>query len=473
MKKKALSAVLATGLIASMALTGCGSKKEETTTAAANKDTTTTAAPATTEAAGGADTTEAAGGNDSSSDYASCTLTMDWWGGDSRHEATQAAVDAFKAKYPGIDVSVNFGAWADWETAKAAEYLSNNNPDIQQTNFDWIGKYDADGTTYLDLNTVSDVLDLSQYSADVLDTVKDSKGGIAGIPVSLTGRTFYWNKATFEKAGLATPTNLQELKDAGAVFKEKLGDNYYPLVVGEYDRAILMTFYLQAKTGKPIIDENNTLTVTQDDIKEGLNFIKELEDLHVIPTIAYLDGEGADSMDKSQRFINGEYAGIFEWDSSPKKYLSALGDNAGDLVVGNVFPELKSYKKVSLMFSIKAGTANPKEAAMLLNYMLNDPEGVKIMANERGIPESKIAYDTLVAEGAIDPISAEAHEAVMSSDPLYWNPKFDDSTLKGDTGAYTLVFEQFSYGMDAGGSAYDVDAAAAELFNAFNAALAQ
>jgi oligogalacturonide transport system substrate-binding protein len=468
MKKKSLSAVLSTALIASMALTGCGSKKEETTTAAAND---TTAAPATTEAAGGDTTaapadTEAAGG-----DYESCTLSMDWWGGDSRHEATQAALDAFQAKYPGISINVNFGAWSDWETAKAAEYLSNNNPDIQQTNFDWIGKYDADGTTYLDLNTVADVLDLTQYSADVLDTVKDSKGGIAGIPVSLTGRTFYWNKATFDQAGIATPTTLQELKDAGAVFKEKLGDNYYPLVVGEYDRAILMTFYLQAKTGKPIIDETDTLTVTQDDIKEGLAFIKELEDLHVIPTIAYIDGEGADSMDKSQRFINGEYAGIFEWDSSPKKYISALGDNGSNLVVGNVFPELKSYKKVSLMFSIKAGTANPKEAAMVLNYLLNDPEGVKLMANERGIPESKAAYETLKSEGAIDPVSAEAHEAVMNSDPLYWNPKFDDSTLKGDTGAYTLVFEQFSYGMDASGSAYDIDKAAAELYNAFNAAL--
>ena len=195
MKKKFLSAFLATAMLATT-LTGCGEEKKETTEA-------TTAA--TTEATAG-DTTAAPA--DDAAAYDECTITFDWWGGDSRHEATQAAVEAFEAKYPGIDVEINFGAWSDWETAKATEYLSGNNPDVQQTNFDWIGKYDADGTTYLDLNTVSDVLDLTQYDEATLAKCVDSKGGQAGIPVSITGRTFYWNQATFEQAGLSVPPDF-------------------------------------------------------------------------------------------------------------------------------------------------------------------------------------------------------------------------------------------------------------------------
>ena len=34
------------------------------------------------------------------------SLTFSWWGGDARHEATQQAVDAFKAA-TGIDVTVH------------------------------------------------------------------------------------------------------------------------------------------------------------------------------------------------------------------------------------------------------------------------------------------------------------------------------------------------------------------------------
>ena len=178
-------------------------------------------------------------------------------------------------------------------------------------------------------------------------------------------------------------------------------------------------------------------------------------------------------MDKSQRFINGEYAGIFEWDSSPAKYVSALGDNGDDLVVGNVFPELKSYSKVSLMFSISANTEHPRECAMLLNYLLNDPEGAAIMASERGIPESKAAYEVVDAAGKINPLSAQAHTEVINSEPLYWNPLFDSSKLKGDTSTYTTVFEQFSYGMDAAGSEYSLDKAAEDLYNGYMDALAQ
>ncbi len=439
MKKKVLTLLLSTAMVSTV-FAGCGSEKTAATSAStgetANK--TENSVTSTESTVGGAS-------------YEACTLTFDWWGGDSRHEATQKAIEAFEEKYPGIDIEVNFGAWTDWETAKAAEYVSGNNPDVQQTNFDWIGKYDADASTYYDLYSLSDVLDLSQFDDSVLALAEDSKGGLAGIPIALTGRTFYWNKATFEAAGLETPTSLADLLAAGPVFKEKLGDNYYPLVIGEYDRAILMTYYIQAQTGEPIIDEDGNTTVTEEQLEEGLEFIKSLEDAHVIPTEEYILGEGADSMDKSARFINGEYAGIFEWDSSPAKYVAALGDNGENLVVGNLFEDMGeygtgSYTKVSLMFSISANTEHPTEAALFLNYLLNDEEGVALMGTERGIPESKAAYEVLSASGAIDSLVAEAHKEVMDSNPLYWNPLFDDSSLKGDTGIYTEVFDNFSYG---------------------------
>ena len=43
------------------------------------------------------------------------TLRLSWWGGESRHNATQKAVDAFMVKYPYITVKTEFGAWTGWE----------------------------------------------------------------------------------------------------------------------------------------------------------------------------------------------------------------------------------------------------------------------------------------------------------------------------------------------------------------------
>ncbi len=426
MKKGLFGSVMTSVLAASM-LAGCSSA----------------AAPAATAAAASVD-------SKSASEYDTCTIRFDWWGGDTRHAATQKAVDAFMKKYPGITVEVNFGAWTDWETARALEYQSGTGSDLTQINYSWISDYDADGNTFLDLNTESSIIDLTQYDSTLLKTCEDSKGQLAGIPLAVTGRTFYWNKTTFTKAGISTPTSLDELLAAGKTFKEKLGDDYYPLELGEYDRMLLVSFYLQAQTGEPIIDASGKLTVTQDQLKDGLDFIQKLEDNHVIPTLATIAGDGNVTLNENPKFIDGHYAGVFEWDSAPAKYIKNLGEGQ-ELVVGG---ELKGLgdkatgvsDKVSMLFAITKTSEHPHEAAMLLNYLVNDEEGVTILGSERGIPSSKAAYDILDKAGKIDKTVAAAHKAVMDADPMSFSPLFDNAKLKGTSAAYTTIFDAVSYG---------------------------
>ena len=124
------------------------------------------------------------------------------------------------------------------------------------------------------------------------------------------------------------PASYDDLIAAGKAFQEKLGDDYYPLAIGQYDRMILMTFYLESKYGKAWV-ENNECQYSEEEIVDGLNFIDSLEDNHVIPTRPTMIAAGFDSIDKSQEWIDGKYAGIFEWDSAPSKYQSALADNSG------------------------------------------------------------------------------------------------------------------------------------------------
>ena len=382
--------------------------------------------------------------------YDECTITFDWWGGDSRHKVTQEAVNAFMKKYPGINVEVNFGAWTDWETARALEYQSGTGSDLTQINYSWINDYDATGETFLDLNTESSVIDLTQYDSTLLKTCNDTKGQLAGIPLAVTGRTFYWNKTTFTKAGISTPTTLDELIAAGKTFKEKLGDDYYPLELGEYDRMLFVSFYLQAQTGEPIIDQNGKLTVSQDQLKEGLDLIQKLEDNHVMPTQATMAGDGNVTLNENPKFIDGHYAGVFEWDSAPSKYIKNLGEGQ-ELVVGG---ELKGLgdkatgvsDKVSMLFAITKTSEHPHEAAMLLNYLVNDEEGVTILGSERGIPSSKAAYGILDKAGKIDKTVAAAKKSVMDANPMSFSPLFDNAKLKGTSAAYTTIFDAVSSG---------------------------
>lgn len=439
MKKlsRVMSGILAMTMAASLAACGNTSSDSETTDSAAE----------TTAAAEGAEETSAAEQVTATTDE-EATIKISWWGGDSRHEATQNAINAFTEKNPNIKVEVQFGAWSGWEEAMSTSFYAGTAPDVNQINWNWIESYSADGSVFLDMNTVSDYFDLSQYSQEALDTCTVA-GELQAIPVAMTGRIFYWNKSTFEKAGIETPTSLESLYAAGETFKTVLGDDYYPLALGEYDRMILMVYYLESKYGKAWV-ENNTLNYTVDEIKDGLSFIQGLEEKHVIPTIATILGDGADSLDKNPKWMDGVYAGIFEWDSSASKFNSALNEGQ-EFIVGDYFSDMGDTKggfsKVSLAFAISETTKYPAESAQLLNFLLNEDEGTSIMSSERGIPLSAAALKNCTDQGLLDSMVSEANGKVLDWVSFGLDAKFEDSALKSNPdGVYYDVFSGLSYG---------------------------
>lgn len=444
--KKAAALVLASSMVLSLAACGGGSSAPATTAAAdggaAEETEATTAEPAAAEGLE-VNTTDP------------ITITLSWWGGDSRHEATQQAVQKFMEKYPNITVESSYAAWSGWEDKMGTSFSNNTAPDVNQINWNWITQFSADGSRFYDLNKVSNILDLSQFPESYLADCTVA-GELQAVPVSMTGRIFYWNKTTFEKAGLETPTTLEELMAAGPVFQEKLGDEYYPLALGEYDRAILLVFYLESKYGKPWV-ENGELQYSQEEVEEGLEFIQSLEDNHVTNTIKGITGDGADSLDKNPKWMDGRYAGIFEWDSSASKFESALNEGQ-EFVVGEELADMGDYHggfaKVSMCFAISETAEHPAECAALINFLLNEEEGAKIMGIERGIPVSAAALSVCESEGMLDDKVAEANAKVLDYVEFPLDPKFEAASLKNTDGIYYDVMAGLSYGD------YDVSEAA-------------
>ena len=266
--KKTLSMTLAAAMAAGL-LAGCGGSAANST-AASSEAASSEAASTSTEAA-----TEAHTVNTTDP----ITLTISWWGGDSRHEAYQKALEAFHEKYPNITVSPTYGAWSGWEEKQSTALAADQGSDVMQVNWNWLYQYSPTGEKFVDLREYSDVIDLSQWS----DTAKNAcivADSLQAVPISMTGRIFYWNMNTFKQAGIeAVPTSYDDLIAAGKAFQEKLGDDYYPLHLGAYDRMILMVFYLESKYGKDWADPvTSTLNYTEDEIAEGIDFIKSLVD---------------------------------------------------------------------------------------------------------------------------------------------------------------------------------------------------
>ena len=269
----------------------------------------------------------------------------------------------------------------------------------------------------------------------------------------MTGRIFYWNMTTFNKAGITeVPKSLDDLMAAGKAFQEKLGDDYYPmhLRIRPYDPdGVLPRVQVRQGLADPV---TSTLNYTEEEIAEGLAFIKSLVDGHVMMNLKdYYSANSDTATHQSNEWITGKIAGIFEWDSAATKYSSALDDDNKDgFTVGE---EIKfgdyngGFSKVSMGLAITKTCEHVAEAATLIQFLLNEEKGASIMGSECGIPASKAGLGYAQAAGAVKDLVADANAKVMAFTTNKLDPLFENNDLKASgTGIYQEVFDNIDYG---------------------------
>ncbi|MDO5348829.1 MAG: ABC transporter substrate-binding protein [Lachnospiraceae bacterium] len=369
------------------------------------------------------------------------TLRMNWWGGDSRHQATLEAIKKFQEKYPNITVNPEYEAFTGHEEKVALGIKSGNAADVMQLDWSWVPTYSPNGDNFYDLNKVSSILDLNNYSQEDKE-VFTINGKLNAIPISKTGRVFCWNQTTFDQIGVSIPTTLDELLAAGRAF-EAYDPAYYPLVAKELDRAFLMVYYLQSKYGKDWVKDGQLL-YSQEELAEGFDFLLELEDNHVIPTLEKIAGDGADLIDTNANWIDGHYAGIFLYDTSVVKHAQAVEN--GEFIIGE-YVKMGDYHggfiKVNQAFGISATTEHPAEAAALIQFLVAEKEGVETLGDTRGVPANKEGLSMLDLSGSQ---VAEANEKAVAWSTFQMDPTFERSSFTGADGSFYNALQLSSYG---------------------------
>ena len=438
MKKQLTAGDLAAAMILSLA--GCQSGGAEETTAAA------TAGGAASEAAESGD---ASGAGEAASDKEPVTLRFSWWGGETRHNATMAAVDAFEEEYPWITVECEYSSWDGWVDKVATQLAGGTAPDLMQINWDWLYQFSSDGSKFVDLNQYKDIISLDNWSENNLNAMTVA-GKLQGVPVSITGKLPMYNKTTFDKAGIPVPTSIEELRAAGKTFQEKLGDDYYPLAEEGYERMLWMVMYLQEKYGKEWIKDLQ-VNYTVEEVTDGMNFINSLEEDHVWPDIATIVGDGAESFLSNKKWMDGHYAGITEYDSNVQEIADSL-DEGQELVLGEYPTDMGEYpagmSKVSMGFAITETSEHKEEAALLLEFLTSNETGVKLMGTERGVVCNTAAKKVLEDAGMLSGLILEGNQKVQDFCHYTFDPNFENAALKERTGAYYEVFDNLSAGAD-------------------------
>ena len=381
-------------------------------------------------------------------------LRMSWWGGESRHVATQKAIAACGAKH-GHTVKGEFTGFDGYLEKLTTQMAGQTEADIVQVNWPWLPLFSKGGTGFADLRALKGV-DLSNWTdADL--TAGSMNGVLQGLPVSTTGRVFFFNTTTFDKAGVPIPTTWEEFFAATKTIKEKLGNNYYTFNAVKETAHLLTILAVVQKTGKDMVDpQTKRVAWTPDELAEGISFLGKLVETGAIRSQKEEAGDGNVNLFEKPAWAEGKIAGSYEWDSTYSKYADPLKDGqvlkpAAMLKMAGAVTD-GVYRKPSMVFSVSKNSKNPEAAAQILNCLLNEPEGIDALGTSRGLPASKAAAARLGQEG--EPEVRAANAIVMAGSGPVVSPFNEHPEIRS---AFIDTLEEYAYGqIDAAGASEQI-----------------
>ena len=357
------------------------------------------------------------------SNFEQVDISLSWWGNDVRHEYTLAAVKEFEKLHPEINVVCHYSDWSGYQIRSDVQMASETEPDVMQINYAWIQKYSPTGDDYYDINTLSEYIDLSNFSEDELDFGMQN-GKLNAMPIALNTQTLYINKTLYESYGLGVPKTFDDFFDAAKVMKGEV----YPLAMVSKALWFFVIAYAEQETGKPFMNLDGSVNFTEDDIKVMIDFYCRLVNEQVIPLPEYYD---------SLKVASGEYGGILAWISDASSHCGKAIANGYEIIVAD-YPVNGTakvgdgwYAKPATMYAISNKTDHPKESAMLLDFLLNSEEMARLQGVEKGVPVSVSARACLEENEMLTGIQYEAFLKMneYSEDIAVVSPYLENDTM--------------------------------------------
>ena len=331
-------------------------------------------------------------------DYSGKTLSIMWWGSDTRAQMTEEIIHMWEEK-TGAKVEFEYYDGGTYWTQFQAKMAANDLTDVFQMGNNWLTYYDTIEplNAYIDDGTI----DTTAISPAMLSTtINQANGDVTGMSNGTNARCFAYNPAIFDEAGVAYPTENWTWDDFAAAARA-----------------------IHEATGNPAITtlEYNSLafsTVTQ--WKEGYNFYAmdgsdfafegDTEPLaYILDLLTTLQKEGAIADYGIQNEIGTNIeadwiaygdAAMIMLSSNQFQALSNVAAESGITLELATIPRVHAdgqsgmVVRSSQQMSMWKGSENKEMAANFINFFVNSIECNKVLNCERGV---SINSDVLAA----------------------------------------------------------------------------
>lgn len=335
------------------------------------------------------------------------TISIFWWGSDARIKKTQEVIKAFEAKHPTITVEATYADWSGYRDKLATMVAGGNAPDVMQMDELFLASYASQGSL-LDLSAASKFLNLDSMARSVRDMGKYD-GVQYAAPTGTAPLGVAVNMDILESLGLSLPDNTDtwtwndfeqfELEIVKRSNGEIIGAGTLPSGDG-------LSLW-SCQHGADLFADGR-VSISQDALSAWLDKTREYTQNGILGT-ADRWAEDLTATTEQCEFGTGRQAMKFMTATQTTQYAKALGtENLVMVPLPSNSTSRYMYMKPNMYWSVASTSQHPAEAAMLIDYFINDADAVGTQGTDRGIPSNnKIRESMGAAASGLDKLAFE------------------------------------------------------------------
>lgn len=312
------------------------------------------------------------------------TIRMTWWGNPERDEKTEAMIDAFEEAYPHITVEAEPTVFDGYFDKLSVGFAAGDAPDVITLGGAYPTEYGSQGAL-VDLSTMAELsgldnYDPNSYSAATLD------GAVYGVPTGGNARGMLINEALFTEAGIELPDDSSWTWADYVALSGELSAALADDVYGTDWRIQEIKEEFAAQRGSEMYLAGGGLGVTLETMTELFSIPADLLDNGGMPSAEKVTELAGTGMEETL-FGQGKAAMMPGYSNNVQNFADILGTDVRIVKIPGESEFGASGLSVlpSQFFAVTSGSDHPEEAAMLLDWMLNEPVAAKIILGNRGL----------------------------------------------------------------------------------------
>jgi multiple sugar transport system substrate-binding protein len=336
------------------------------------------------------------------------TLQLSFWGNASRNKLTQKAIQAFQQKHSNITITSWYADFTIYFNKLNTQIAGGSAPDLIQMDMSYLAQFDKnhlllDLTPYIQDKTI----DLSNFDQGMMKSSEDN-----GVPygISLGGNyeCMAYDTNLVQQAGVGAPPPNMSWADFGTYAGKLSKALSAQKIVGVVDASGYMDLFeiWVRQRGKELWTPAGQINFTVDDAASWFSYW------------AGLRSSGACASAEEQAAVTG---------SGAATSLLTKGKAVFDITHSNQFVGFQAltqhtlafqqipngpgpglYLKPSMLLSVSATSKHARDAASFINFLINDPNGVRAIGLDRGIPGAS------TAQAALQSVLSSSDKAVLA-----------------------------------------------------------